>query len=126
MNSIGILQKPSGTSEMMECLSRRRNPYFMKISRGSFYDEAHASTLSDQGLTAAGSKMAVYRWAMTHELTRKSILAVAEASPGAEAIVVTGAGTRTLKIFSDLESEIRRLVVAADTVLYWIIAKISG
>ncbi len=90
------------------------------------FDTVHASTLSDQGLTAAGSKMADYGWAMTHELTSKSILAVAEASPSAEAIVVTGAGTRTLKILSDLESAIGRPIVAADTVLYWAIAKHLG
>ncbi len=90
------------------------------------FNTIHASTLSDQGLIAADPKMADYGWAMTHELTTKSILAVAEASPSAEAIVVTGAGTRTLKILSDLESEIKRPIVAADTVLYWAIAKILG
>ena len=63
---------------------------------------------------------------MTHELTSKSILTVAEVSPSAEVIVVTGAGTRTLKILSDLESEIKRPIVAADTVLYWAIAKNLG
>ncbi len=90
------------------------------------FDIVHASTLSDQGLTAADSKMGDYGWAMTHLLTSKSILAVAEASPSAEAIVVTGAGTRTLKILSNLESEIRRPIVAADTVLYWAVAKKLG
>ena len=90
------------------------------------FDTIHASTLSDQGLIVADSKMADYGWAMTHELTSKSILAVAEASPSAEAIVVTGAGTRTLKILSDLESEIKRPIVAADTVLYWAVAKNLG
>jgi len=74
-------------------------------------------------LTAADSKMVDYGWAMTHEMTSKSIIAVAEASPSAEAIVVTGACTRTLKILSDLESEIKRPIVAADTILYWAIAK---
>ena len=87
------------------------------------FETVHVSTLADQGLTAVGSKMVDYGWAMTHELTSKSILAVADASPSAEAIVVTGAGTRTLKILSDLESEIKRPIVAADTILYWAIAK---
>ncbi len=90
------------------------------------FDTIHVSNLSDQGLIAADSKIANFGWAMTHELTSKSILAVAEASPSAEAIVVTGAGTRTLKILSDLESEIKRPIVAADTVLYWAIAKNLG
>lgn len=90
------------------------------------FNVVHASTLSDQGLTSADSKMADYGWAMTDELSRESILTVAEATPGAEAIVVTGSGTRTLNILSDLESEIERPIVAADTVLYWAIAKKLG
>ncbi len=90
------------------------------------FEIIHASTLSDQGLIAVDSRIADYGWAMTHELTGKSVLAVAEASPGAEAIVVTGAGARTLKILSNLESEIKRPIVAADTVLYWAIAKNLG
>ncbi len=59
---------------------------------------------------------------MTDELTSQSILAVANVSPSADAIVVTGAGTRTLKILSDLESEIKRPIIAADTIIYWAIA----
>jgi len=87
------------------------------------FETIHVSTLADQGLTPADSKMIDYGWSMNHELTSKSILAVADASPNADAIVVTGAGTRTLKILSDLESEIKRPIVAADTILYWAIAK---
>jgi len=96
---------------------------FANFLRICGFETVHASTLADQGLTAADSKMVDYGWAMTHEMTSKSIIAVAEASPSAEAIVVTGAGTRTLKILSDLESEIKRPIVAADTILYWAIAK---
>lgn len=90
------------------------------------FETVHASTLSDQGLARTDSKMVDYGWSMTHELTGKSILAVAEASPYADAIVVTGAGTRTLKILLDLESEIKRPIVAADTILYWAIARDLG
>ncbi len=87
------------------------------------FETVHVSTLTDQGLTAAHSKMVDYGWSMTHELTSNSILSVAEVSPNADAIVVTGAGTRTLKILSNLESKIKRPIVAADTVLYWAIAQ---
>ena len=90
------------------------------------FEISHASTLSDQRLVAKDSKIADYGWGMTHKLTTQSILTVAEASPSAEAIVVTGAGTRTLNVLSDLESEIKRPIVAADTVLYWAIAKTLG
>jgi len=87
------------------------------------FEILHVSTLSDQGLTEPTAKMEDYGWSMTHELTSRSILAVAEASPAAEAIVVTGAGTRTLDILSGLESQIKRPIIAADTILYWAIAR---
>ena len=87
------------------------------------FELLHVSTLSDQGLTEPGAKMEDYGWSMTHELTCRSVLAVAEASPNAEAIVVTGAGTRTLDILSNLESQTQRPIIAADTILYWAIAR---
>ena len=43
-------------------------------------------------------------WSMTTELASRSILSVAQAPPDAEAIVVTGAGTRTLEILAGLEA----------------------
>lgn len=87
------------------------------------FDVIHASTLSDQGLTEANSKMEDYGWSMTDELTTNSIIAVSKASPSAEAIVVTGAGTRTLSVLNDMESYTARPIVAADTVVYWSIAR---
>jgi maleate cis-trans isomerase len=87
------------------------------------FDILHLSTLSDQGLTEPTAKMKDYGWSMTHELAGRSILAVAQASPHAEAIVVTGAGTRTLDILRDMERLSKRPIVAADTILYWAIAR---
>ena len=63
---------------------------------------------------------------MTSGLASRSILTVAEASPGAEAIVVTGAGTRTLDIVADLESKTKRPIVAADAIVYWAITHELG
>lgn len=99
---------------------------FASFLRLCNFDTDHVSTLVDQGLAEPDSKMKDYGWSMTHELASKSILAVAEASPEADAIVVAGAGTRTLKILSDLEHEIKRPIIAADTVLYWAIARELG
>lgn len=86
-------------------------------------DVRHLSTLADQGLVPPDTRMEDIGWAMTDALTRRSILAVAEASPEADAIVVTGAGTRTLSLLAELESRIHRPIIAADTVLYWAIAR---
>ena len=90
------------------------------------FNTIHVSTLTDQGLVESSAKMEDYGWSMTSELASRSILAVAEASPDAEAIVVTGAGTRTLDIVSDLESKTKRPIVAADTIIYWAIARELG
>lgn len=86
----------------------------------------HVSTLSDQGLADADAKMADLGWSMTHDMTRRSILSVSDAAPNADAIVVTGAGTRTLGILSEMESRTGRPIVAADTIVYWAIARELG
>ena len=78
-----------------------------------------ASNLADQGLAPPNAKMADYGWAMTDDLARRSILSVAQQAPTADAVVVTGAGTRTLRILAELEGRIERPIVAADTALYW-------
>ena len=86
------------------------------------FDLIHLSTLSEQGLAEPGAGLHDYGWSMTPDLTFRSIQAVANAAPAAEAIVVTGAGTRTLAIFNDLEAQTKCPIIAADTILYWAIA----
>jgi len=87
------------------------------------FDIIHVSTLAEQGLIALSTKMEDIGWSMTPELASKSILFAAEASPDAEAIVVTGSGTRTLDILADMEAQTKRPIIAADTILYWAIAR---
>jgi maleate isomerase len=94
--------------------------FFLRICG---FDTIHLSTLADQGLAEPTAKMADYGWSMTHALTRSSIFSVAKASPEAEAIIVTGAGTRTLDILCEMETQIKRPIIAADTILYWAIAR---
>jgi len=87
------------------------------------FNTIHVSTLADQGLVAPSAKMEDYGWSMTPELASKSILFVAETSPDAEAIVVTGAGTRTLGILAHMEAQTKRPIIADDNILYWAIAR---
>ena len=96
---------------------------FASFLRMCGFNTIHVSTLSDQGLVETNAKMEDYGWSMTNELTFASILAVAQNSTDAEAIVVTGAGTRTLEILCEIESQINRPIIAADTILYWAIAR---
>ena len=97
--------------------------HFEAFMRMCAFDVRHASTLVDQGLIPPDSQMKDVGWNMTDDLARRSILSVAEASPEADAIVVTGAGTRTLSLLADMESRIQRPIIAADTILYWAIAR---
>ncbi len=99
---------------------------FSAFLRMCGFDTIHASTLADQGLVSADARMTDYGWSMTPELTLGSVRRTAEAAPQAEAIVVTGAGTRTLTLLNVMEAEIDRPVIAADTVLYWAIARKLG
>jgi maleate cis-trans isomerase len=86
----------------------------------------HCSTLCDQGLAPENSKIEDFGWSMTDELTRESVDIVSNSAPNAEAIVITGAGTRTLNILNELETSTNRPIIAADTVIYWAIANALG
>ncbi len=99
---------------------------FSAFLRMCGFDTILASTLADQGLVPVDARMADYGWSMTPELTRRSVRLTAAAAPQAEAIVVTGAGARTLALLEAMESEADRPVIAADTVLYWAIARKLG
>ncbi len=98
--------------------------HFANFLRLCGFQITHVSTLADQGLVTSSARMEDYGWSMTRDLTRASLRFVAEASPEAEALVVTGAGTRTLDLLSAMESETGRPIIAADTALYWAIARV--
>jgi maleate isomerase len=96
---------------------------FRAFLRMCGFEVLHASTLAEQALADSSAKMKDYGWSMTSEIAGRSILAVADAAPDAEAIVVTGSGTRTLSILCDMESQTGRPLVAADTIVYWAAAR---
>ena len=87
------------------------------------FQVVHASHLIGQGLVDPDASFGELGWSMNDALTSRSVLRVAELAPDAEAIVVTGAGARTLNILSGLEEKTERPIVAADTALYWAIAR---
>ena len=99
---------------------------FSHFLRMCGFDTIHVSTLADQGLVPADARMAEYGWSMTPGLTLRSVRRTAEAAPQADAIVVTVAGTRTLALLKAMAADTDRPVIAADTVLYWAIARELG
>lgn len=90
------------------------------------FEPAHVATMADQGLVQPGDTLARYGFAMSEELAQASVERTATAAPEADAIVVTGTGTRTLWLAPVLERVLGRPIVGADTVGYWVAARLLG
>lgn len=84
----------------------------------SGYDVAAAVTLSDQGLTPRHGPDSQEYWAPTPEDIVQSVEKIAHEFEMIEAIVITGAGSRTHAITQDLLTASGTHVIASDTVLY--------
>jgi maleate isomerase len=89
-------------------------------------DVVSAQNLSDQGLMPPHDAADRAYWTPTAEQICQSVRRLAEGAPEAEAIAVSGAGSRTLALIPALEGEIDRPVFGSDTALYWAAAKATG
>jgi maleate isomerase len=95
--------------------------------QASGVDVVAAQNLAGQGLMPQHDDAAdrAY-WAPTAEQIAESVRRIAAAAPEAEAIAISGAGTRTLTLIHALEAETGRPVFGSDTALYWAGAKTAG
>lgn len=94
-----------------------RDSWSRFVTRSGF-DVLAAVTLSDQGLTPPhGSDNEEY-WAPTSEDILQSVERLTNEFAMTEAIVITGAGSRTLSITQDLLATSGKHVIASDTALY--------
>jgi maleate isomerase len=96
------------------------------FARTCGFEAVYARSLQDEGIVPSTADMADLGWSMTDDLTHAAVRAAADSAPEAEAIAVTGAGTRTVPLLAELEAEIGRPVVGADTALYWATARTLG
>lgn len=87
------------------------------------FDVIEKANFLTQNIAPQGSTFAELGWMQDNDMTCTSVLQLSEACPEADAIVVTGAGTRTLALLTELEEIAKKPIVAADTALYWAIAK---
>ncbi len=87
------------------------------------FQTVHAANLLDQGLVASSNPVEEHGFDMSTQLACESIRRVIDSAPGAQAVVVTGSGTRTLGLIAELEEYADRPVVGADTALYWAVAR---
>ena len=95
--------------------------------QASGVDVVAAQNLAGQGLIPQHNDPAdrTY-WAPTAEQICESVRRIAAAAPEAEAIAISGAGSRTLTLIHALEDETGRPVFGSDTALYWAAAKTAG
>jgi maleate isomerase len=90
------------------------------------FDVVYAATMANQGLVQTDDPFHDYGWSIAPELTRACVVKSAEDAPDAEAIVVTGAGNRTVGVLPELEALTGKAIVAADTAPYWAAARVAG
>lgn len=88
------------------------------------FDVVYAATMTNQGIVETDDPFEDYGWSIAPELTRACIAKTGEDAPGAEAIVVTGAGNRTVGVLPELEALTGKAIVAADTAPYWAAARV--
>ena len=82
--------------------------------------------LAEQGLMPQHHEADRNYWEPTAEQISESVRRIAETAPEAEAIAISGAGSRTLNLIHTLEAETGRPVFGSDTALYWAITKRAG
>lgn len=85
-----------------------------------------SATFTSQGLLDLRRVEDQHDWVFAEETLRKSVLLLADSTPEAEALVITGAGVRTLGMVETLEAEIGIPIVGADLALYWAVLRAAG
>jgi maleate cis-trans isomerase len=83
-------------------------------------------SMDEQGLVPTGDKIDDHGWMMKPENIVASAVKVARDCPDAQAVVITGAGARTLSLTPEIEEQTGLPVLASDTALFWAMARILG
>ncbi len=92
----------------------------------SGFDVVVARTMSDQGLRPLHHQTDRDHWYPSIELIAKSVERLVREHDNADAIVVTGAGARTLASHETLQAIAARPVIGSDTALYRALAAAAG
>ena len=89
------------------------------------FDVTIAQNFHDAGLVAVGTPPEALR-NPSPELIEAAIVRIAADAPESDAIIVTGAGARTLAQINDLEARVGKPVLGADTALYGALSLAGG
>lgn len=87
------------------------------------FDVASAATMTNQGIVQTDDPFQDIGWSIAPELTRACLMKTKEDAPDVEAIVLTGAGNRTVGRLEELEEATGLPIVAADSAPYWAAAR---
>jgi maleate cis-trans isomerase len=93
------------------------------IVKSSGFEILKIQSLDQQELVPSGGNIMDHGWAMTPEIIVASSVKIVQDSPGAQAVVITGAGARTLSLTAEIEAKTGVPVLASDTALFWALAK---
>lgn len=96
------------------------------IVRSGGFDILAMQSMDEQGLVPEDGSIDDHGWMMTSENIIASAVKVAQDCPDAEAVVITGAGARTMLLTPEIERQTGLPVLASDTALFWAIARELG
>ena len=103
--------------------------------REAGFEVLYSANLVDLGFYETQEQLNAEIWIMPGDMAEASMLRVAEAAPGADAVVVTGMPNwrradglpeRTVRLAPSLEAAVGKPIVASDIALYWRIFKTLG
>lgn len=90
------------------------------------FDVLAMQSLDQQGLSEPITDIFSKGWSMTDHLILSCIEHVSKAVSQADVVVMTGAGSRTVKLVARMEEICGVPVIASDTSSYWALAKRAG
>lgn len=94
--------------------------------RASGVEVIAAQNLAGQGLMPQHHEADRDYWTPSADQISACVRRIAEVAPDAQAIAISGAGSRTLNLVHVLTTETGRHIVGSDTALYWAVAKAAG
>jgi maleate cis-trans isomerase len=95
------------------------------VASGGFDIQAMKS-MDEQGLVPTDGNIDDHGWIMKPKNIIASAVKVAQECPDAQAVVITGAGARTMTLTPEIEKQTGLPVLASDTALFWAMAKELG
>lgn len=87
------------------------------------FDVAAITSADALGLVSARTSIADHEKASSADMTREGLRRIVQEAPDLEALVIAGAGVRTLALTPDAGAELGLPVVSSDTAIHWAMAR---